>query len=541
MKQKQKRHLMLACIIMMAIVAKAQFGFGYSINISSEAYQDYLTKANEGDAESQYLMGEIYKHGYCDVSVNVQRAIDWYKQSAAQNFKPAISELIELYAQGEMIPQNYEVALNWAKKGATIDEGFNSVVANLYIKKKDYKEAIKWLEKVDTEWFSYCLMGHLYMEGGNGIDQDYRKAEEYLNKSIVLAPEWAGGYTSMAILYAKAYKQFEKAYQYLEKAKKADPDDIVNYQITKGIISYYQNNRDEARRLLNQARKNAKIKAESGMHYDETTFEQLESLLAADIIDIDIVSNPKQEGNTFAVIIGNEKYQQVSEVPHAINDAKIFAEYCKKTLGLPSQNVRCYENVTYGSMLSAINDIKMIAEAFDGDINVIFYYAGHGVPNEQSKDAFLLPVDTDGRETEACYPVSRLYKELGSLGANNVVVFLDACFSGSLRGEGMLAAARGIALKAKVGTPQGNMVVFSAAQGDETAFPYDEKNHGLFTYFLLKKLRESKGDCTLGELGDYIQRNVRQKSILVNRKSQTPTVTPSQCIDSDWKNFKLIQ
>ena len=130
-------------------------------------------------------------------------------------------------------------------------------------------------------------------------------------------------------------------------------------------------------------------------------------------IDQNIPANAANNKNTFAVIIGNERYTQVAQVPYANNDAKIFAEYCKKTLGLPTQNVRIYENATYGTMLSAVADIKKIADAFNGGINIIFYYAGHGVPNESTKDAFLLPVDADGQQTDACYSVSRLYKELG--------------------------------------------------------------------------------------------------------------------------------
>lgn len=256
-------------------------------------------------------------------------------------------------------------------------------------------------------------------------------------------------------------------------------------------------------------------------------------------IDQDIPLGITGNSKTFAVIIGNEKYTQVAQVPYANNDAKMFAEYCKKTLGLPAQNVRTYENATFGMMLSAVNDIKKIAEAYQSEINVIIYYAGHGVPNEATKDAYLLPADADGRQTEVCYPVSRLYKELGEMGAKTVVVFMDACFSGAQRGEGMLASARGVAIKAKANNPEGNMVVFSAATGDETAYPYKEKGHGLFTYFLLKKLQESKGDCTLGELSEYIQTNVRQQSVVVNRKSQTPTIVPSSSMVNSWKDIKL--
>jgi len=83
------------------------------------------------------------------------------------------------------------------------------------------------------------------------------------------------------------------------------------------------------------------------------------------------------------------------------------------------------------------------------------------------------------------------------------------------------------------------MVVFSAAQGDETAYPYHEKGHGMFTYFLLKKLQETKGNVTLGELGSYITTNVKQQSIIVNRKSQTPTVTPSQTLSDRWRGMRL--
>ena len=206
---------------------------------------------------------------------------------------------------------------------------------------------------------------------------------------------------------------------------------------------------------------------------------------------------------------------------------------------MPEKNVRTYGNATYAGFVQAINDIKKIAEAYNGDLSVVFYYAGHGIPNEATKDAYLLPVDADGKQMDVCYSVGKLYKELGALKAKNVVVFMDACFSGAQRGEGMLASARGVALKAKAETPQGNMVVFSAASGDETAYPYKEKGHGLFTYFLLKKLQESKGDCTLGELGEYIQTNVRQQSVVVNRKSQTPTVISSTSLGDSWKNLKL--
>lgn len=256
-------------------------------------------------------------------------------------------------------------------------------------------------------------------------------------------------------------------------------------------------------------------------------------------LDIDIPYSDANNPNTFAVIIGNEKYTQVSQVPFANNDAQIFAEYCKKTLGLPTTNVKLYKNATFGAMIGAISDIQKIAKAFKGDINVIFYYAGHGIPNEATGDAYLLPIDADGLNTEVCYPLTRLYKELAELNVKSVTAFMDACFSGAQRGNGMIFAARGVAIKVRNDRPVGNTVVFTAATDKQTAFPFEEKQHGMFTYYLLKKIRESKGNCTLGELGAYVCDEVAKQAIVTNGKEQTPVILTSVGIKENWKDLKL--
>lgn len=258
-------------------------------------------------------------------------------------------------------------------------------------------------------------------------------------------------------------------------------------------------------------------------------------------IDKNIPQTASLQSNTFVIAIGNENYSLVPKVAFANNDMNIFAQYCQKTLGIPMQNIRKYKDATFGSMLSALNDIKDIADAYNGDMNVIFYYAGHGIPNEKDQTAYLLPTDADGKSTEVCFPLARLYKELGELNAKSVIVFMDACFSGAQRGNGMLASARGVAIKAKEQKPMGKLVVLTAASGEETAYPFKEKGHGLFTYFLLKKLNETKGECSLGELSEYITTNVKRQSIVINRKPQTPAIIFSDSVKDEWMNYKLTR
>ena len=256
-------------------------------------------------------------------------------------------------------------------------------------------------------------------------------------------------------------------------------------------------------------------------------------------LDENIPVSGTKANNTFVIAIGNENYQLVPSVSFAENDMEVFCKYCQKTLGVPISNIRKYKDATFGVMLSALSDLKDIAEAYNGDINVLFYYAGHGFPDEKSHNAYLLPVDADGKQSEVCFPISRLYAELAALKSKSTVVFMAACFSGSQRGDGMLASARGVAIKAKEEKLHGNLVVFSAASGDETAYPYREKGHGMFTYFLLKKLQETKGAVTLGELSDYVTTNVKRQSVVTNRKSQTPTVIYSESVGMDWRKISF--
>ncbi len=259
-------------------------------------------------------------------------------------------------------------------------------------------------------------------------------------------------------------------------------------------------------------------------------------------VDENIPLVKRANDNTVALIIANENYQFVAPVASALHDGEVFAEYCEKTLGIPKTRIRHYSDASLGVVQRAMADLRNMVGALNAsnnDVNVIVYYAGHGMPDEATKDAFLLPVDGDAQISETCFALSRLYKELDEMNATNVMVFLDACFSGAQRGEGMLMAARGVAIKPKETQPQGNMFVLSATSGQETAMPYKAKNHGMFTYFLLKKLQESKGNATLRELSDYVIKNVREQSNAVNKKPQTPTLNASPSMQAKLSSLKL--
>ena len=257
--------------------------------------------------------------------------------------------------------------------------------------------------------------------------------------------------------------------------------------------------------------------------------------------DVDI-SIPQGIGNneyTFVVIIANENYRRVEKVPYANNDGEIFKKYCMSVLDVPEKNIKYVADASLNDLKYNLNWLKQVMDVYQGGAKVVFYYAGHGIPDEANKTAYLLPVDGYTSDIATGYSLKTLYGELGQMPAKSVLVLLDACFSGTKREGDMLASARGVAIKVKPNEPKGKLIVFSAAQGDETAYPYKEQRHGMFTYYLLKKLQETKGEATLGEISDYVTSEVRKQSIVINGKMQTPTLTSSSAIGDTWRNWKL--
>lgn len=256
-------------------------------------------------------------------------------------------------------------------------------------------------------------------------------------------------------------------------------------------------------------------------------------------VDVNIPVSRRNQNNTFALIIANENYKRESNVPYAINDGSVFRKYCLETIGIPQSNVHYIEDATLNDIRAELNWIRKVSEVYGGDASLIIYYAGHGIPDERTKESYILPVDAYGSDITTAYSLQTLYSTLSEFPTKSTVVFLDACFSGSQRSGEMLDSSRGVAIKAKPNTPIGNMVVFSASTGDETAFPYTDQSHGMFTYFLLKKLQETGGLVSLGELADYIKTNVSRKAIVENLKSQTPTIVTSDEINETWTKWKL--
>lgn len=274
--------------------------------------------------------------------------------------------------------------------------------------------------------------------------------------------------------------------------------------------------------------------AAAGAAREETASDTDSPALTSDIDTLPAVT-PARKPNNYAIVIGIEKYRQsLPKATFAGHDARTVTEYLTKALGYPEENV-----VTLINERALKSDLEKyfeqwLANNVGKNDTVFVYYSGHGAPNPKTGDAFLVPHDGDPTFIQQTgYPLKRLYESLGKLQARQIVVALDSCFSGA-GGRSLLAkGARPLVMDAgKTFAIPPNVTVLAAASADQISSSYEEKGHGLFTYFFLKGIKETiekdrKSSLPVKSVFHYLKPQVESISRKVNNNEQVPQlITP---------------
>jgi hypothetical protein len=255
-----------------------------------------------------------------------------------------------------------------------------------------------------------------------------------------------------------------------------------------------------------------------------------EEPVAESDVDRPPATKRKAKRNAYAVVFGIEKYREkLPKAEFAARDAKTMGVYLTKVLGYPEENV-----VVRTNDLASRNDMeKYFGQWLKNNVEpggtVFIYYSGHGAPNPKTGDAYLVPYDGDPTYVDTtAFPLKRLYESLEKLPAKEIVVVLDSCFSGA-GGRSVLAkGAKPMVISVEnpvVAT--GKTIVLAASSGDQMSSSYEEKGHGLMTYFFLKGLQgyadtDEDGNLNMAELYDYVKGRVEKVARKQYNNEQTP-------------------
>ncbi len=529
-----------------------------------EAFNWFVQAANKGNVSAQVFLGECYIEGH-KVQANASEGIKWLTKAADNGHVLSQFNVGGIYASGSFgIPKDMSKAkqyLQLAIDGGSVDA--MGLMSEIYYEEGNSEKSKQLLEELvryEKQQAPEILANRFYnrddekafrlyriaAENGNAnaqyefgryftegkfVEQDFKSALIWFQRSAEQGHNRAQDelgecykklfYKTMNDKYLKQYVKW--AYRAGQSLYRFEIDKDGNPVLIDPLVPFYEE---------------GYLNANKYKSYEEWKEKVVKKIAEGSDVDRNIPQN-QNTSNSYAVVIANESYEYEHYVSYAENDGDVVAKYFEYTLGIPSENIHLVKD-------AGLNNIKreidwLIEESMSGGVeNVYFYYIGHGMPANDLSTAYLLPVDGYAKNPETGLDLRWLYKKLGQINTNTYV-FLDACFSGSGRHKQMLVASRTAALVPKETAPQNKTVVFTACQGVEMAYPYEEQEHGLFTYYFLKALQNSEGRITCGEMSDFVRTNVRTASKENQGAYQTPTIIVSADLNASWRNLKFIK
>jgi hypothetical protein len=245
--------------------------------------------------------------------------------------------------------------------------------------------------------------------------------------------------------------------------------------------------------------------------------------------EMEPVAGAIKRPKAIAVVVGIETYRR--DLPPASGaraDAELFATHLEGGMGIPRSNIHVLVDADgTKSSIDAELDQWLPRNATESG-EVFFFFAGHGGPDPQSGERYLVPWDADPRfiATQGI-PIARVAKRLANLPASHTFAFVDACFSGAGGRSVLPAGTRPLVLQqaplklssSTRGAPQ-RLTLFSAAAANEITGAVG--GHGLFSASLFRALhgaadRNADGDITLGEVIDFVTTEVPNEARRDNR------------------------
>ena len=216
----------------------------------------------------------------------------------------------------------------------------------------------------------------------------------------------------------------------------------------------------------------------------------------------------------FALIIGNNNYQNLEKLDAAENDARGMAEVLDKSYGFDTTLLL---NANYDETANAI--IKFTKNRNETD-NLLIYYAGHGELEKEEDRGYWLPIDA-GLEQDAKWLGNDNIKNwIRRSKAQHILLIVDSCFAGSvLRGDNNVPKnikinkneiERFKALKTRLAITSGGNTPVVDSNGGQNSFFADK---------LIRTLKENDQVIGASDLFKSVRKYV------IDNASQTPNMS----------------
>ncbi|QSV62488.1 MAG: SUMF1/EgtB/PvdO family nonheme iron enzyme [Dolichospermum sp. DL01] len=221
-----------------------------------------------------------------------------------------------------------------------------------------------------------------------------------------------------------------------------------------------------------------------------------------------------------AIVIGiNGYYNGISPLNYAKTDAEKVRDYFQHHLSVKSAYLKFFcddspreTQPTYTTIKSFLHKTFQKPFLEPGD-TLWFYFSGHGMPYEGQD--YLLPIDGDPSIiTDSAISITYITERLRRSGADNVVLFIDAC-----RSHGQKSAGLGIGEEKQQG-----VITFYSCSPSQVSYEIEEIKQGAFTHVLLNGLQiQGESNCaTVERLSKYLRDQVPKLTLNYKKYNQIP-------------------
>lgn len=159
--------------------------------MTGEELNNILVQAEQGDAESQFIIGEYYNQSTYNTERDVdydyacKEAAKWFHKAAEQGNAYAQFRLWNYYGLGIGVRYNEEESNKWYRKAADqgLAAGQCAVALDFRISHNDNVEAAKWFLLAAEQGHEFCMNEIAYCyRNGIGVEKNDAEADKWYKR-----------------------------------------------------------------------------------------------------------------------------------------------------------------------------------------------------------------------------------------------------------------------------------------------------------------------------------------------------------------------
>ena len=183
--------------------------------------------------------------------------------------------------------------------------------------------------------------------------------------------------------------------------------------------------------------------AEMGSSYSSqsnVTYKSQENVQAPETEDASSYIDPAlaaslkafmRQSKNYALIIGVKEYQSpnVNDLANPISDATRLARVLLEKYNFREKEMVFLQNPTRMQIITALDLLAGVVTPID---NLLIFYAGHGLWDEQFKKGYWIPSDASPDNRSNWFSNSALRDYVGGIRSHHTLLITDACFGGGI-------------------------------------------------------------------------------------------------------------